>query len=520
MHILSGNVFETRALDELIPDWKDKGIETEAVEDKVMYLTKGALDCQSAPALAAPHAPHLPPPRTDRGISLPIIPLQQNHGNYIISLSQLTSWLGEQATELGVDIFPATAASEVLYGDDGSVRGVATRDMGIAKDGTPKDNFTRGIEITGKQTLISEGVRGSCAEDIMAKLGLREGVDPQTYGLGLKEVWEVDPEKNPHFKPGYIQHSIGWPSPSDVYAGSFLYHMAPNYVLVGYVVGLDYQNPYLNPYKEFQTWKHHPEVSKHLEGGRCIQYGARCINEGGAQAIPKITFPGGALLGCSAGFLNVPKIKGSHLAMKTGALAGEAVFELFEEAEKKREELGEGVEAVGYDTAVKSSWAWEEMHAVRNYHPSFKWGQLAGVLYSGISAYLLGGREPWTFRNSKPDSAKTRPAAASEAIEYPKPDGKLSFDILENLQRSGTNHEEQPAHLRVKPELAHVPGKVSYKTYGVYEYADETDSEGNGQLIINAQNCVHCKCCSIKMPQEYIDWTVPEGGGGPAYSHM
>ena len=466
----------------------------------------------------------------DRGIPLPVIPLQNNHGNYIISLSQMTAWLSEQATELGVDIFPATAASEVLYGENKEVLGVATRDMGINKDGTPKDTFTRGIEIRAKQTLLSEGCRGSCSEDVMAQLNLREGSDPQTYGLGLKEVWEVDPEANPHFKPGYIQHSLGWPTPSDVYAGSFLYHMAPNYVLLGYVVGLDYGNPYLNPYKEFQTWKHHPEVAKHLEGAKCIQYGARCINEGGLQALPKLTFPGGALLGCSAGFLNVPKIKGSHLAMKTGMLAGEAVFNKFAEAEKAGEELADGVEVTEYSDAVKGSWVWEEMNAVRNYHPAFKYGQAAGVVYSGISAYVMRGMEPWTLHNDKKDSEKTKPAAECTPIDYPKPDGKISFDILENLARSGTNHEDQPAHLRVKADKAHVPGQVSFKKYGapetrfcpakVYEYADETDAEGNGQLIINAQNCVHCKCCSIKTPEEYINWTVPEGGGGPAYSHM
>ncbi|RYG50226.1 electron transfer flavoprotein-ubiquinone oxidoreductase [archaeon] len=387
------------------------------------------------------------------------------------------------------------------------------------------------MEILGKQTLFAEGVRGSCSEDLMARFNLREGKDPQTYGLGIKEVWRIPAEK---CRPGYIQHTFGWPLPTDVYGGSFLYHMEPDLVLVGFAVGLDYANPYLSPYQEFQQWKHHPLVRAHLEGGECIQYGARCINEGGFQSVPKLTFPGGALLGCSAGFLNVPKIKGTHTAMKSGMVAADAIYQALTSETpmnvvrpaKKPEGADEkaGLEVVGYQKDMENSWVWEELKSVRNYHPSFKAGLLPGIMYSGLSAFVLRGKEPWTFRNHKKDCEKTKPAAECTPITYPKPDGKLSFDLLTNLARSGTNHEgDQPAHLRIKPGKEHVPTDVSYKIYAgpegrfcparVYEYPEGE----NGKLVINAQNCVHCKCCSIKTPEEYIKWTVPEaGGGGPA----
>ena len=495
-HIISGNCFEPHALNELIPDWKEKGapLNTPATDDVMMYLTETS------------------------AIKLPTIPLLHNEGNYIISLSQLAVWLGEQAEELGVDIFPATPASEVLYNDDGKVIGVATSDMGIAKDGTVKDEFARGYALLAKQTVFAEGCRGSCSEAVMEKYNLRENSDPQTYGLGVKEVWEVPADK---FKSGFNQHTIGWPLKQDTYGGTFLYHMEPNFVVCGFVVGLNYKNPYLNPYREFQRWKHHPEIAKQLEGGTCVQYGARCLNEGGFQSIPKLTFPGGVLTGCSAGFLNVPKIKGTHTAMKSGMVAAESIFESLKEEYEQQ-----GNEVAAYQTNMESSWVWKELKSVRNYHPSFKFGLLGGVLYSGISAFVLRGMEPWTFHHSQPDSAATEPADKHTPIDYPKPDGVLSFDLLSNLARAGTAHEhDQPSHLRIKEGMDAIPSTVSFTKYkapesrfcpaGVYEYP-----EGD-KLVINAQNCVHCKCCSIKMPEEYIRWTVPEaGGGGPSYTLM
>jgi electron-transferring-flavoprotein dehydrogenase len=523
-HILSGNVFEPRALDELFPDWRtmDNGppIETEVKEDVFLVLPN---ETASVPIPSILHPPQL-----------------DNHGNYIISLSQLTRWLGEQAEELGVEIYPGFAASEVLYcKDTGAVQGIATRDVGIDKEGKPKDVFARGMEMRARQTLFAEGARGSCSEEIMKKFDLRDGVQPQTYGLGVKEVWTV-PE-NVH-QAGFVQHTIGWPLQNDplaqTFGGSFLYHMKPNLVLVGFVVGLDYENPYLNPYREFQRWKHHPDVSKHLEGGECISYGARVLNEGGFHAIPKLTFPGGGLIGCSAGFLNGVKIKGSHTAIKSGMVAAEAVYDLLTENEEfSAAETGEvhpdekPMEPVAYQKGMEESWVWEELKEVRNVHASFHWGFLPGLAYSGLAAMLLKGREPWTLTNDKTDSQKTQPAAGYEPIEYPKPDGVFSFDLLTNLTRSGTDHEgDQPAHLRIKPECADiVKTNVSLNEFagpeqrfcpaGVYEYVvDEETSEQ--KLQINAQNCVHCKCCSIKMPHEYINWTVPEGAGGPNYAVM
>jgi electron-transferring-flavoprotein dehydrogenase len=521
-HILSGNVFEPRALNELIPDWKEKGapLETECGDDEFIFMTeKGSI---TLPSMFLPKTLH-------------------NHGNYITSLGQVTRWMAEQAEELGVEIFPGFAASEVLYDDNGAVVGIATRDQGVGKDGQPKDSFTRGYELRGRQTLFGEGVRGSCSLEVEKKFGLREAADatPQTYGLGIKEVWEI-PEEN--LKPGHIQHSLGWPlqiGPMDkVYGGSFLYHMKPNKILLGMVVGLDYENPYLSPYEEFQRWKTHPDIKKHLEGGTVVAYGARCINEGGYQAIPKLTFPGGALIGCSAGFLNVPKIKGTHTAMKSGMVAAEAVHASLTTSSETSvndgttlEEFGSNVEVVEYQGNMEKSWVWEELYAVRNVHPSFSKGFLPGLMYTGFSTLVTGGKEPWTFKHKHTDSEKTKKASECTPIDYPKPDGKYSFDILSSVARSGTNHEgDQPAHLRVKSELSHVPN-ISITEYAgpeqrfcpakVYEYTDGSENEdGKKELVINAQNCVHCKCCSIKMPQEYINWTVPEGGGGPSYGAM
>lgn len=519
-HILSGNVFETRALDELIPDWREKEcpVETEVTEDAFLVL-----------------------PNDSTGFQIPnmLLPSQlDNHGNYIISLSQLVRWLGDQAEELGVEIYPGFAASEVLYSEDGSaVVGVATRDVGVGKDGENKSTFERGMELRARQTLFSEGCRGSCSEEIMEKFGLREDADVQTYGLGIKEVWEV-PEEN--LRPGFVQHTLGWPlqkSPLDkTFGGTFLYHMKPNLILIGMVVGLDYENPFLNPYKEFQRWKHHPQIMKHLEGGECISYGARALNEGGYHAIPRLTFPGGALVGCSAGFLNSVKIKGSHTAIKSGMVAGEAVYDLLTaDKEKIVEATGEidptepPLEASAYQETMEKSWVFDELKEVRNCHGAFHYGLIPGLVYSAASAFFLKGREPWTFHNTKPDSEKTSAAVDCEQIAYPKADGKISFDILTNLQRSGTNHEhDQPAHLRVKPEMTKCASKVSFPKYGgpeqqfcpagVYEYTEDENEAGERDLVINAQNCLHCKTCDIKTPSNYIQWTVPEGQGGPAYT--
>jgi electron-transferring-flavoprotein dehydrogenase len=452
LHILSGNVFETRALDELIPDWKEKGapLDTPASKDVFFVMTseKGGIEI-----------PTWMQPKT-----------LDNHGNYIISLGQLVRWLAEQAEELGVEIYPGFAADEVLYTPEGAVLGIATKDVGIGKDGQAKDSYARGMELRGRQTLFAEGARGSCSEEVIDKFSLREGKDMQTYGIGLKEVWEI-PEEN--FEAGLIQHSVGWPLSSDTYGGTFLYHMAPNKVLLGMVVGLDYKNPYLSPYQEFQRWKTHPQVSKHLEGGTCISYGARALNEGGLQAIPKLTFPGGSLIGCSAGFVNVPKVKGSHTAMKSGMLAGEEVFTVL--TGQSEETVAQGaeisafgmLEATAYQSALEGSWVWQELHEVRNVHPAFHWGFYAGMLYSGLSLKVFGGKEPWTFRNSSEgDHATTGKAADHKEIDYPKPDGVLTFDILTNLTRSGVYHEgDQPAHLTIKPELADWPVSKSFQLY-------------------------------------------------------
>ncbi len=503
-HVLSGNVFDPIALNELIPDWKDKGapLETEVTTDKFFFLTEGS------------------------AIPCPVPPSLHNDGNYIISLGKLSQWLAEQAEELGVEIYPGFAASELLYNEDGSVVGVATKDSGIGKDGKAKGTFARGIELRGKQTLLAEGVRGSLSEEAIEKFDLRRDCDPQTYGLGVKEVWEIDEEKH---QPGLVMHTVGWPTASDTYAGSFLYHMEPNLVLCGYVVGLDYPNPYTSPYQEFQRWKHHPKISEQLEGGRCISYGARCINEGGFQSIPKLSFPGGALIGCSAGFVNIARIKGSHCAIKSGLEAGNAVAEVL--TVQQDNDTPEGMVLDNYEKAMQESWVYKELYEVRNIHPAFKFGLPFFMLYSAFETFLLKGRGWWTFRNSTTDAEKTKKAAEVEQIEYPKPDGKLSFDLLTNLQRSGTYHEDdQPSHLVVKEHLEGVPVEVSYNEYGggpetrfcpakVYEYVTDDDGS-NPRLQINAQNCLHCKTCAIKTPKEYIQWTVPEGGGGPAYSGM
>jgi len=508
-HILSGNVFETRALDELFPDWKQRlaPINTAVSADRFYILSNTS------------------------SVELPsfLIPKQlHNDGNYVISLSQLTRWLATQAEELGVEIYSGFSAAEVLYSDRGSVCGIATKEAGIRKNFQKKDTYTEGVELLGRQVIFAEGCRGSCSEEIINKFNLRKDRSLQTYGLGIKEVWEVPVD---NFKAGFVQHTLGWPLQSsvfsDVFGGSFLYHMEPNFVLVGLVVGLSYKNPYINPYKEFQRWKHHPQIAKHLQGGKCISYGARCLNEGGYHSIPQLSVPGGMLVGCAAGFLNSVKIKGSHTAMKSGMIAAERLFEVL-----KTSETEETVEVKDYETAVMDSWVGKELFEIRNAHASFygPLGIVGGMVSTAFSCFISRGREPWTFINNKPDSDKTEPANKHKPIDYPKPDGVLSFDLLTNLQRSGTNHEhDQPSHLVVKEELKDVPSDESIKIYagpeqrfcpaGVYEYSDP-DATGKRCLVINSQNCVHCKCCSIKTPKQYIRWTVPEGGGGPAYVNM
>ncbi len=490
-HILSGAVIEPRALDELIPDWKNKGapLNTPATEDRLFFLT-----ATSAIRLSTP-------------------PQMRNHGNYVVSLGNLCRWLAAQAEEAGAEVYPGFAAAEVLYGTDGAVQGIATGDMGLAADGQATDNFQAGMELRAKQTLFAEGCRGSLAKTVIERFGLDAESDPQTYGIGIKELWEVDPARH---APGRIVHTIGWPLDNETYGGSFLYHLEGNQVAVGFIVGLDYRNPYLSPFDELQRFKTHPAIRPTLEDGRRIVYGARALNEGGFQSIPRLTFPGGVLIGASAGFMNVPKIKGSHTAMKSAMVAAEAVFEALAN--------GEG-EALAYPCALKESWVWDELRKVRNIRPSFHRGLIAGLVYSALDTYLLGGRAPWTFRYRE-DHEALRPASQSRPIDYPKPDGQLTFDKPSSVYVSNTNHEEnQSCHLTLANPTT--PLDVNLALYdgpeqrfcpaGVYEFVEE---EGTPRLQINAQNCVHCKTCDIKDPTQNINWVPPEGGGGPNYPGM
>ncbi len=496
-HILSGAVFEPRALDELIPDWKEKGapLETPVKEDVFLFLKKTS-------AFKLPN--FLLPPQ------------MHNKGNYIISLGNLCRWLAAQAEELGVEIYPGFAAKEVLFHDDGRVKGVATGDMGIAKDGSEKPSHEPGIELHAKYTLFAEGARGSLSEELMARFNLRAGVQPQTYGIGIKELWQIDKAKH---QVGLVQHSFGWPLDSKTYGGTFLYHLEEDLVSFGLVIALDYQNPHLSPFDEFQRVKTHPSIARFLKGGTRVAYGARAINEGGLQSIPKLTFPGGALIGCSAGFLNVPKIKGSHNAMKSGMVAAEAAFDSITGGSDGAAEL------TAYPTAMRRSWSFKELKEVRNCRPAFRWGLLAGTLISGLELWTRG-MLPWTLGHHE-DHKSLKPAAKCRKIDYPKPDGELSFDKLSSVFISNTNHEEdQPVHLQLKD--AQVPVDHNLKLYdapeqrycpaGVYEIVEEEG--GAPSLQINAQNCVHCKTCDIKDPTQNIHWTVPEGGGGPNYPNM
>ncbi|GMH41111.1 hypothetical protein BSKO_09021 [Bryopsis sp. KO-2023] len=499
-HILSGNVLETRALTELFPDWKDftenkPPIVAEVTRDRFYFLTKNG-------KWRLP----VPPPMKNR-----------KKKNCIISLSELCRWLSGKAEELGVDVFPGFAGKDVLLNGDGGVKGIMTKEMGVGKNGVPKPDYEAGVEAKAKATLLGEGCRGSISQAAMKRFKLRKDCDPQSYALGIKEVWEVPPEVH---SEGTVWHTVGFPLDQSTYGGGFVYHMAENRISVGLVVGLDYANPYISPYQEFQRFKNHPAIRRLLESGTCLQYGARTLNEGGLQSIPNLAFPGGALIGCSAGFLNAAKIKGTHTAMKSGMLAAEvAVNEIL--SEKKG-----AIDMTQYETAVKNSWIWDELNLCRNVRPMFQYGLIPGILHAAVDLFIFRGDAPWTFKNRREDHETLHTAETSKPIEYPKPDGKVTFDLPTSLYRSGTNHQhDQPPHLRLKnagiPEVLNIPifdkPETRYCPAGVYEYGKD-DETGKEKLQINAQNCLHCKACDIKDPSGNIVWTVPEGGGGPNYT--
>lgn len=491
-HLMSGAVFETRSLDELIPGWKDKGapLRTMARDDRFLFLTK------------------------TRAFRLPNPPQMHNKGNYIISLGELGRWLAGQAEEIGVEIFPGFAAAEVLYNDAGEVIGVATGDMGIGKDGERRADFTPGVELHAKQTVFAEGCHGSLTKALIKKFDLRKNSDPQTYGLGVKELWEIDPAKH---KEGLAIHTVGWPMDTKTYGGSWMYHFGGNMVSVGFVVGLDYRNPYLSPFEEMQRFKTHPAVRSYFEGARRVAYGARALVEGGFQSLPKLTFPGGVLIGDTAGFLNVPKIKGNHTAMKSGMLAAEEIAKLLAGS-------GESRECTGYQAAFEESWIYKELYKVRNIRPGFNFGFWVGMLHAAFQT-IGGWMIPYTLRNHA-DYKQIDKAKDSVKIDYPKADGVLTFDRLTSVQLSNTYHEEdQPSHLKLKdpsiPIAVNLPEWAEpaqrYCPAAVYEVIEEA---GAKKFVINAQNCVHCKTCDIKDPSQNIDWTVPQGGGGPNYPNM
>jgi electron-transferring-flavoprotein dehydrogenase len=497
-HILSGAVMDPQALTELLPDWKSQGapLDTPVTEDKFLFLTKTG--SKRTPEWLLPDC-------------------FKNHGNYIISLGQVARWLGEQAEALGVDIFPGFAAAELLYGEQGQVIGVATGNMGVGRDGQPTEHFQPGMALLAKYTVFAEGARGQLGRELIARYKLDDGRDPQSYGIGIKELWEVAPSRA---KPGQVIHTAGWPLDSDTYGGSFLYHMKDNQVAVGMVVGLDYANPWLSPFEEFQRYKTHPAIAPIFEGGKRLAYGARALTAGGLLSLPKLVFPGGALVGCEAGFLNASRIKGSHAAIKSGMLAAEAAFEAIA-AGRQQDEL------VAYPVSFEKSWLHAELNKSRNFKQWFKKGRTVATLMTGVEQWLLKGNIPWTIHRTRPDHECLKPAAECMQIDYPKPDGKLTFDRLSSVFISNTNHEEnQPIHLTLKDSS--VPVKLNLATYagpesrycpaGVYEYVK--DETGDDRLQINAQNCVHCKTCDIKDPSQNIVWVAPQGGEGPVYTGM
>ena len=503
-HILSGAIMDPIALNELFPDWKERGapLNQPVTDDAIMFLSEKS----------GTRVPNMLLP-----------PIYANHGNYIISLGAFTKWLGEQAEALGVEIFPGFTGAEVLYNEDGSVRGVATGNMGIGKDGEPMESFQLGMELLGKYTVFAEGARGHLGKQLIEKFKLDEGRDPQSWGLGIKELWEIDPAKH---KPGFVMHTAGWPMDADTYGGAFLYHLEGNKVALGFVTGLGYSNPYLSPFEEFQRWKTHPNVRYYFENdkgevnAKRLGYGARAINASGINALPKTVFPGGALIGCNAGYLNVGRIKGSHAAIKTGMQAAEAAYDAIV-AGRQHDEL------TAYPEAFEKSWLHTELNKDRNFKNWFKHGLTVATLMNGFEQFVLRGHIPWTLRRDKPDYAYLKPASECKPIVYPKPDGKLTFDRLSSVFISNTNHEEQqPAHLTLKD--ASVPVAINLAKYagpearycpaGVYEYVKNEDN--TDRLQINAQNCVHCKTCDIKDPTQNIVWVTPEGGGGPNYAGM
>ena len=497
-HILSGAVMDPRAIDELMPDWKQKGapLDTPVTEDRFLFLSE--TKATQTPNWALPS-------------------IFQNHGNYIVSLANVVRWLGQQAEALGVEIFPGFPAAQVLYDENGAVRGIVTGDMGIGKDCEPTGEFQLGMELHAKYTLFAEGSRGNLGKLLQEKFDLRRGVDPQTYGLGIKELWEIDPSKH---KAGLVIHTAGWPLDTKTYGGSFLYHMANNQVAIGFVVGLGYSNPYLSPFEEFQRYKTHPSIRTFLEGGKRLSYGARAITAGGPVSLPKLVFPGGALIGCDAGFLNAARIKGSHAAIKTGMLAADAAYHAIT-AGREKDELS------AYPAAYQDSWLADELHRTRNFKQWMSKGLYVGTMMVGFEQKVLGGNVPWTLHHKHADHEMLKPAADCTPIVYPKPDGKLTFDRLSSVFISNTNHaENQPAHLTLRD--ATVPVNINLAKYAgpegrycpaaVYEYVP---AEGGGErLQINAQNCVHCKTCDIKDPTQNIVWVTPEGGGGPNYPNM
>ncbi|MFY9460641.1 electron transfer flavoprotein-ubiquinone oxidoreductase [uncultured Aquabacterium sp.] len=501
-HILSGAVMDPISMNELFPNWKELGapLNQPVTADEVLVLSETG-------ATATPQA---------------LIPNNfHNHGNYVISLGNVTRWLGQQAEALGVEIFPGFAAAEVLYNDDGSVKGVATGNMGIDKSGEPTGDFQLGMELLGKYTIFAEGARGHLGKQLIAKFKLDAGKDPQSYAIGIKELWEIDPAKA---KPGLVVHTAGWPMDTSTYGGGFLYHLEDNKVTLGFVTGLDYQNPWLSPFEEMQRWKTHPSIKQYLEGAKRLSYGARAITAGGILSLPKFVFPGGALVGCDAGFLNAARIKGSHAAMKTGMLCAEAIFEALG-ADRQHDELS------AYPASFEKSWLKEELDSSKNFKQWFKKGMYVGMLMTGIEQWLLPrlGMKvaPWTIHRTEADHTRLLPAAQCAKIDYPKPDGKITFDRLSSVFVSNTNHtEHQPAHLTLKNasvpvqvNLAKFAGPESrYCPAGVYEFVKTDDNQD--KLVINAQNCVHCKTCDIKDPTQNIVWITPEGGGGPNYAGM
>jgi len=505
-HILSGAIMDPIALTELFPKWKEMGAPLNQPVTEDVFLMTTETGATRVPNFTLP-------------------PCFHNDGNYIISLGNFTRWLGEQAEALGVEIFPGFTAAEVLYNEDGSVKGVATGNLGIGKDGEPTDNFQLGMELHAKYTVFAEGARGHLGKQVIAKFKLDEGKDPQSYGIGIKELWEIDPARH---KAGLALHSAGWPLDEKTYGGSFLYHMEDNKVVVGFVVGLDYTNPWLSPFEEFQRFKTHPNIRWYFEGDQAkgiapakrISYGARVITAGGILSLPKTVFPGGALIGCEAGYLNASRIKGSHAAIKTGMLAAEAAYDALQ-AGRQHDELS------AYPEAFQKSWLFTELNKARNFKQWFKKGRTVGTLMTGVEQFLLRGHVPWTLRRTAADHTYLKPAAECKPIQYPKPDGKLTFDRLSSVFISNTNHEEnQPAHLTLKDasvpvgiNLAKFAGpEARYCPAGVYEYVKNEDQ--SDRLQINAQNCVHCKTCDIKDPTQNIVWVTPEGGGGPNYSGM